>query len=116
MLPRAIPILSANFCCDNPSAVRNSLILVSIIKPPFECILSYRITKINLKLLANYKKVLTNDIAQHIIVIYQQERRNNMSKKKSKKDGKKDVYIIVLITAIVQFLNSLLDLLRKLLE
>ena len=36
-----------------------------------------------------------------------------MSKKKSKKDGKKDVYII---TAIVQFLNSLLDLLRKLLE
>ena len=39
-----------------------------------------------------------------------------MSKKKLKKDGKKDVYIIVLITAIVQFLNSLLDLLRKLLE
>ena len=39
-----------------------------------------------------------------------------MSKKKSKKDGKKEVYIIVLITAIVQFLNSLLDLLRKLLE
>ena len=39
-----------------------------------------------------------------------------MSKKKSQKDGKKDVYIIVLITAIVQFLNSLLDLLRKLLE
>lgn len=39
-----------------------------------------------------------------------------MSKKKSKKDGEKELYIIVLLTAVIQFLDSLTDLLKELLK
>ncbi len=71
----------------------------------------------NNKMLANYKKVLTNAIYQLIIAIYQQGREDKtMSKKHKNKKDEKRLASLLLITGLIDLIKVIIELINNLLD